>query len=148
MVNTFWLGRAARCSVPSWFAPEVLALVCVAAPCRCTTPELSLNHAGDREPNPALPDQFSVFTRIGVVPTRERGVAWAMVTAPAGITVVPPSAKPLKATARALSLTVILVRGSCAEDLFQFITGLLVLSSLPVLPNHLRAKPTASSRPP
>jgi len=39
-----------------------VGLTCLAAPCRCTMPKLSLNQDGLADPNPALPDQFTVFT--------------------------------------------------------------------------------------
>ncbi len=40
-------------------------LVWVAAPCRWMTPEESLYQAGAREPKPALPEKFAVFSGMG-----------------------------------------------------------------------------------
>src|SRR5215831_6247633 len=65
MVKTLASGRAAGGRVPSRLAPGPLLLACVTAPCRWITPERSLYQAGARDPQHALPDQFSVFTGIG-----------------------------------------------------------------------------------
>src|SRR5215467_7566114 len=65
MVKTLASGRAAGGRVPSRLAPGPVLLVWVAAPCRWITPERSLYQAGARDPQQALPDQFSVFTEIG-----------------------------------------------------------------------------------
>src|SRR5260370_738841 len=77
-VYTVLAGRAAGGSVPIRVGSVPAVLVCVAAPCRCTTPDRSVYQAGAREPNPALPDQFAVLTGIGAGPDAARAAPVAM----------------------------------------------------------------------
>src|SRR5215469_15164240 len=72
------------------FAPGPLLLVCVTAPCRWMTPEESLYQAGAREPKPALPEKFAVFTGIGWMVTAAGAVAASAEPAPGS----PSAAKP------------------------------------------------------
>lgn len=58
-------GAAAGGRVPIVVRSAPEALICLAAPWRCTTPEPSRYQAGGREPNPALALQFWVLTGIG-----------------------------------------------------------------------------------
>src|SRR5258708_2750128 len=83
MTNTLREGRAALGRVPIVFAPAPPVLICLAAPCRCTTPKPSLNQAGLPEPNPALPDQFTVFRLIGDTADTRTGAAGEVTAAPA-----------------------------------------------------------------
>lgn len=65
IVNTSRVGLAAAGRVPSTISRGGLVEICFAAPCRCTIPKLSSYHPGAVDPNPALPDQFAVFSGIG-----------------------------------------------------------------------------------
>ena len=65
LTNTSREGLAALGTVPSRFAFDPAAEICLAAPCRCTIPDPSANHPGLAEPNPAFGDQLTPLTLIG-----------------------------------------------------------------------------------